>query len=210
MMTRPPQQPGYPMAGWDGQIDLGTQSPGQLQGTGELPQWESPPPEPKRNGWKAGVVGGVVFALLVGIGVVGFRLLAVGGAEVEAGECIHLTDARTGSVEYETVACGSEESDYRVARVVNGSTDCGADYDVVGRSGAYQLCLINDVKTGDCLSTGGPDEFLVKVACDAPRADLEVTAVADTASTDGHECSMHGENYWVYHEEELTICVART
>ncbi|KAA5829487.1 hypothetical protein ABT337_31020 [Saccharopolyspora hirsuta] len=224
-MTQPPQFGQQPQWGPPPQQQWGQQQPvpaGPPQGypAGPPPQQMppqggfpgGPPPQmppqggAPQQGGAAKKVLGMVGTLVLGIvGVVVVALLrSVDGGGIAVGECVDVTNPSTTRPEWDKAACGSAESDFKVAKQLDGSGSCGDDYDSLEKRGDYVMCMVPDVKTGDCLTAPMLD-ISTKVPCSDPDAAQQVTAVANNTSGDA-ACTEDSEKYLTWNEPPLTMC----
>ncbi|MER7083859.1 LppU/SCO3897 family protein [Saccharopolyspora kobensis] len=198
-----PQQPPVPAPGYPQQQQI----PPQGYPGGPPPQGYPGGPAPQKSGVGKKILG-VVGTL--GLGIVGVVVLAllrsVDGGGIAVGECVDITSPSMARADWETAACGTSKSDFKVAKQLDGRASCGDDYDSAERPGDYVLCLVPDVAVGDC-RTDSPTELQVKVPCTDPDAKHRITAVADNASGPP-ECAEGDPDqyYMVWNEPALTIC----
>ncbi|MFB9569489.1 LppU/SCO3897 family protein [Saccharopolyspora hordei] len=165
-----------------------------------------PPQAPKGNGVVQkvlGLVGTVVVGIIVVVVVALLRTVDGGGIAV--GECIDLTNPSTTAPEWETAPCGSPQSDFKVAKQLDGMKSCGSDYDSLTKSGDYTMCMVPDVSVGDCLTAPALD-ISTKVPCSDPDAAQQVTTAVNNSSGEA-ACREDSEQYLTWDEPPLTVCV---
>ncbi|GAA2819667.1 LppU/SCO3897 family protein [Saccharopolyspora taberi] len=204
-----PQQPGYPPPG---QVP-----PGQVPPGGQVPpqgQFGPPPPAPQKKSSAGKIISGIAGVFVLGLVLLFIRLGAgaVGSSAPEAGECLNITDASMSSPDWESEPCGSAKSDFVVAKSLSGSESCGDEYSSVSqtrrRGSGYTLCLVPDVKVGDCMKTPLAVGIEEKVACGEPGATEEVTGVASSPAGES-ECTGDYDVYATFTEPApgRTICM---
>ncbi|MER7016040.1 hypothetical protein ABT324_31810 [Saccharopolyspora sp. NPDC000359] len=200
----PPQQ-GYPQQAYPQQPPMQQPVPQQGWQGGPPPGYPAgPPPQQQGGGGKKalGWVGTVVLAIVVVGG--GALIRSFDGGGIAVGECVDVTNPSTTRPEWDKVACGSTESDYKVAKQLDGHATCSSDYDSLEKRGDYVMCLVPDVEVGDCLTAPMLD-LSTKVSCSDPDAAQEVTTVANNTSGDA-ACTDDSEKYLTWNEPPLTMC----
>ncbi|MER5389783.1 hypothetical protein [Saccharopolyspora sp. NPDC002686] len=203
-----PQQP-MPQQGWAPQQPVQQMPPqGGYPGGPPLQGGFGPPPMPPPQKSSASTLK---VLKLVGTVVLGIVLLVVGlivrsmdGGGIAEGECVNVTNASTVRPQWESAPCGSQESDYKVAEQHDGRANCGEEYASVEKRGDYALCMVPDLKVGDC--TDDPiTGIAVKISCSAPDASLEVTTVVNDSRGDP-ACTDEADQYQAWNKPPLTIC----
>ncbi|CAL99896.1 hypothetical protein A8924_0950 [Saccharopolyspora erythraea NRRL 2338] len=193
-----------------GQVPPG-QVPPQGQGFGPPPV----PPQPSKGGGgalAAKIISGVVALAVVGLILLGINMVSGSGAP-EAGECLNLTNNSTVNPDWEVAPCGSADSDFVIAKQLGGSESCGEDFSEVSKSGrrtsGYTLCLVPDVKAGDCMNIPQYMGLEEKVACGDADANMEILSVENSTAGES-ACDYDQEfQYIVYNEPApgRTICM---
>ncbi|MGK2879916.1 MAG: LppU family putative lipoprotein [Mycobacterium sp.] len=149
----------------------------------------------------------VAFLVIGGVAACAF---AGSAADLQVGDCLRF-GGTPDLPEVETVACGSEESSYRVVQKVADSAQCPADVDSYFSMSAGDtsttVCMDIDWVVGECMAidTEG-DSDPRRVYCydssveGKQRAYEILTGVADV-----DECT-NGEGY-AYDQRNFTVCV---
>ncbi|GAB2746489.1 LppU/SCO3897 family protein [Amycolatopsis magusensis] len=182
--------------------------PGQPDGGFGAP----PPPAPKKN--KAlGLllkIGVPVLVVLVA-GVIGILNFVDSPATSNVGDCLNVTQFNS-TTEPTKADCASPEANLRIGAKLDGSSGaCPAggtydEYTVSGR-GSYKLCLVLNVKQGECVANFSAGETGYKrVPCTDPSAEVEFLKVAegvvDEALCEGTEA----EKVLTYPQPATTLC----
>ncbi|MGW1677623.1 LppU/SCO3897 family protein [Saccharopolyspora sp. NPDC002376] len=207
-----PQQP-MPPQGWAPQQPMQQPMPPQGGYPGgpppQLPQggFGPPPmPPPQKSSASTMKVLKIVGTVVLGIVVIGGGALLknIDGGGIPVGDCVDITNASTTRLKWDTATCGTPESDYKVAEQHDGRATCADEYASVEKRGDYVLCMVPDVKVGDC--TDDPiSSIAVKLECSDPKAELEVTTVVND-STGDPACTDDADHYQSWNEPALTVC----
>jgi hypothetical protein len=139
----------------------------------------------------------------------------------EPGDCVR-TKGEEPDVDAWTVECAEPRAIWKVAAVVDDSADCPrGDYDEIWGSDpqpGFRLCLMLNVRAGDCFSTGSePLSFsrmsdMTSVACSSPDRGLEIVRVVRgraeaSACTNSRPSSDQKPSAIVYSQPARTLCV---
>ncbi|WP_245191930.1 LppU/SCO3897 family protein [Amycolatopsis azurea] len=174
-------------------------APGGQMPVGQ-PDAFGPPPGGQPTAPKRSKFGWLRFAIPVLVVVIGGGLFlfnyVTGTGSAQAGDCLSVTEFSKAADDPKKIDCGAPEANVKIGARVGGSESCpeGA-YDTISMTGrmSYKLCMIVNVKQGDCLKgfmseTAGYQ----KVSCTDPAKDAEVVKVAttaDKASCEGTEAT---------------------
>jgi hypothetical protein len=167
----PPGQPYGPPPGQPGAFP----PPGAAYG----PSPGTPVQPPKKRLWlRIGIVVVIVAAIVVVV------VVATKGSPDNAavGDCLNVKEF-TSSSEPSKVACTDPSANVKIgARLEDGSASCPqGDYDQysVTGSASYKLCLIPNVKEGDCYTntTNSTTEGYKQVDCTDPSAETKVVKI---------------------------------
>ena len=153
------------------------------------------------------VVGAVVLAVL-GLGAYFVVNAGKGAIAAGQGDCVKVVSAADAKTEL--VDCGAPEAVYRVAKRLGSSSGmCPTGEYSELTSGSVKLCLMLNLKEGDCLSTSsaGRNQTHQRVPCD-PAAEYRVLKVI-TGSMDSTLCAP-GNVVASYSEPPATICMSVT
>ncbi|OXM53585.1 hypothetical protein CFP75_06685 [Amycolatopsis alba DSM 44262] len=173
-----------------------------------------PPPGGQPTAPKRSKIGWLRFAIPVLVVVIGGGLFLynhfTGTGSAQAGECLSVTEFSRTADEPKKADCGAQEANVKIGARVAGDESCPeGDYDTISMSGrmSYKLCLVVNVKQGDCLKgylskTAGYQ----KVSCTDPAKDAEmvkVAAVSDQATCEGTEAT----GVATYSTPPTTLCI---
>jgi hypothetical protein len=150
------------------------------------------------------ILGAVV---LVAIGLVAYFLLNrdKGAIAAAQGDCIKVVSAADAKTE--RADCGAPEAVYLVAKKLDSTSGmCPVGEYSELTSGSAKLCLMLNVKVGDCLTTtsAGQNQTHQRVACEA--ADYRVLKVI--TSKVGSAACEQGNVVASYTEPPTTICLS--
>jgi len=171
-------------------------APGQDPGTNPygLPLYPGPPPAPPGKKLGAAAIVGIVFAVLVSLGVgslaaVGFFRVVESVAVPKVGDCLHITADSSENSDFEKLPCQDRRAMYLVEQRTNGSSACaGADYTRFriydDKSDRLTLCLVLNVTSGDCLGSVEDLVDIAKVGCTSGQAQAKVVVHAGVADED--------------------------
>lgn len=151
----------------------------------------------------------LVAALLASGGITACSFVA-GAADMRAGDCLRFVGP-VDVPEVEKVACGSDESSYKVVETVANSEECPADVDsyfsLTSGDITKTVCMDVDWVVGECMAIDPEgDSDPTRVYCydssvdDKQRASEILDGVADV-----DQCRS-GVGY-AYEERRFTVCV---
>ncbi len=191
-----------PQPGPGGQLPVG-----QPDAFGQPPVGQPIPPKRSKLAWLKFAIPILVVVLSAGAFAVNY-LTGTDGAKV--GECLTVTEFKSGADEPKKIDCGAEEANVKIAARVEGEAACPeGDYDSISMTGrmSYKLCLTVNAKQGDCLTGYKSDTAgYKKVPCTDPAKDAELVKVADAmdeAVCEGTEAT-HVQKYST---PPTTICI---
>jgi hypothetical protein len=130
---------------------------------------------------------------------------SAGGAAV--GDCVRITSVNEANADVVGVGCADRAAMFTVGkRLTNSNESCPTEnYQKGGVGGDYKLCLVPNLKEGECFAglDAGPDK-LVRADCGS-QAQLKVTKViagrADETACGTEDFPM------VYPEPQTTFCL---
>lgn len=128
-----------------------------------------------------------------------------GGASV--GDCVRITSVKEANADVVGVGCADRAAMFMVGkRLTNSGETCPTEnYQKAGVGGDYKLCLVPNLKEGECFAglDAGPDK-LVRADCGG-QAELKVTKVIPGKSD---ESACGTEDFpMVYPEPLTTFCL---
>ncbi|WP_228688243.1 LppU/SCO3897 family protein [Amycolatopsis keratiniphila] len=154
------------------------------------------------------------FAIPVLVVVIGGGLFLfnhfTGTGSAQAGDCLSVTEFSRAADDPKQIDCGAPEANVKVAARVGGGESCPeGGYDSVSMSGriSYKLCLMPNVKQGDCLKgyisqTAGYQ----KVSCTDPAKDAELVKIANV-SDEGTCEGTEAKRVATYSTPPTTYCI---
>ncbi|GAB3716216.1 hypothetical protein GCM10027598_25770 [Amycolatopsis oliviviridis] len=163
---------------------------------------------PKRSklGWLRFAIP--VLVVVIGGGLFLFNYVT-GTGSAQAGDCLSVTEFSKAADDPKKIDCGAPEANVKIGARVGGSESCPeGDYDTISMTGrmSYKLCMVINVKQGDCLKGFNSETAgYQKVSCTDPAKDAEVVKVAsaaDKASCEGTEATKVA----VYSTPPTTLC----
>jgi hypothetical protein len=206
----PPQ--GQPAAGQPGQYGP---PPGQYPPPPGQPGFPPAPPVPPKKSKALWIRLAIVAVIVVVGGTLAIISFAKSPASSNAGDCLTITEFTTGGDDPVKADCGDPKANVKIAAKLDGASDAcpggtqaGYDtYSVSGRS-SYKLCLMMNVKEGDCLTDfTSKTKGYMKVACTDPAKDGELVKVVP-GQADKSLCEGTEANYAVaYPEPATTMCI---
>ncbi|MER6665481.1 hypothetical protein ABT256_13135 [Amycolatopsis japonica] len=162
---------------------------------------------------KKSKLGWLRFAIPVLVVVIGGGLFLfnhfTGTGSAQAGDCLSVTEFSRTADDPKKIDCGAPEANVKIGARVGGSESCPeGDYDTISMTGriSYKLCLVINVKQGDCLKGfNSQTAGYQKVSCTDSAKDAEVVKVANAAdkvSCEGTEATKAA----VYSTPPTTLC----
>ena len=154
----------------------------------------------------------IAAAGLVVVGVVVFAVLSLTGGSTPSGgaavgDCVKITSVKDANADVAGISCGDKAAMFRVGKqLTNSDESCPTeDYQKGGVGGDYKLCLVPNLREGECLTglDAGPDK-LSRTDCGS-KADLKVTKVV-TGKVDETACGQT-DFPMIYPEPATTFCL---
>ncbi|WP_027928497.1 LppU/SCO3897 family protein [Amycolatopsis benzoatilytica] len=202
----------YPGQPYPGQPNGGPQ-PGQppFDGQPVPPPGQTVFPAPAPKSKMRFVRLGLVLLLVIGGIVAGIVSFTTSPDYANAGECLKITEFKQGA-NPDKVDCGDPSANVKIGVRVEGKSDtCPAgNYDRYQVSGGkdYLLCLMLNVKQGDCLKNVKSDTAgYQKVSCTDPAAEAEILKVIDGKADEQACAGTDASGGLTYAEPKTTICV---
>ncbi|RLK59715.1 LppU/SCO3897 family protein [Actinokineospora cianjurensis] len=224
----PQQGPGTPPGGqpYPQQQGPGTPPGGQPQpGFGQAPPpphgqqpvgFPAAPPQvdqpAKRGGGKKVLLIVVLVIAVIGVGLAAWGYLTKDAATASVGDCIKVNDDSSDNADVEKIDCADQAAVFKVGKKLDsGSATCPTDSDYLeyeekssrGGSGGFSLCLVFNVKKGECLTDLESPAKTKKVTCGSHQ--VEIIDVLDGKS-DKEACPAEANLPFAYKEPVLTIC----
>lgn len=179
---------------------------GQPDAFGPPPTGQPVAPKRSKLAWLKFAIPVLVVVLSAGAFAVNY-FTGTDGAKV--GDCLAVSEF-TSKADPKQADCAGAEANVKVAAKVDSSAGCPeGSYDEYSQSGriAYKLCLMVNVKQGDCLANfASQSAGYKKVPCTDPAKDAEFVKVvdgqADKAQCEGTEAT----NVITYSTPPTTMC----
>ncbi|GAA3026757.1 LppU/SCO3897 family protein [Actinokineospora globicatena] len=154
----------------------------------------------------------VLLVAVVGIGIAAFAYFTKSAATASVGDCIKVNKDTSDDADVEKIDCASQEAVFKVGKKLDsGAATCPSESDYLeyeessrrGNSGGFSLCLVLNVKKGDCLSDLDSPAKTKKIACGTHQ--IEILDVVD-GKVDEAACGEDANLNFKYDEPKLTIC----
>lgn len=207
MSVPPPPVPGQQPAGQPGPY-----GPPPVGAPAQFDAGPGQPPKKRRLFLKIGLPILIVVVLgAIGLGVVVFQALKDSPFTAQAGDCMNIIEFKPidASNMPKQIDCGDPSANVKVAaRMDSDTAKCpGEGYEELTLlKPSAKLCMIINVKTGDCVANFGTnDKGYKKVACTDPTAEVEfvkVDSVNDQNTCEGTEA----EQVVAYPTPPTTLC----
>ncbi|WP_370944601.1 hypothetical protein AB5J62_36565 [Amycolatopsis sp. cg5] len=206
MSVPPPPAPGQQPVGQPG--PYGPPPGGAPVQFGEPAQ----PPKKRRLFLKIGLPIIIVLVLgAVGIAVVAFQALKDTPFLAQAGDCMNISEFKQidSSNMPHKLDCGDPAANVKVAVRLDSSTaQCPAQgyEELTLLKPSAKLCMIINVKTGDCVANFGTgDKGYKKVACTDPTAEVEFVKVEPAVNENVCE-GTEGDKFVTYPTPPTSLC----
>ncbi|MBM7771572.1 hypothetical protein JOD54_001776 [Actinokineospora baliensis] len=227
----PPQGPGTPPGGQQ----YPPQGPGTPPGGQQLPPQpgfgQAPPPphgqqpvgfpaappqadQPAKKSNKKLIRVGILLVLVVAVGIFAFIQFNKSAASAAVGDCIKVNNDSSSDADVEKIDCGTPEAVFKVGKKLDsGSATCPSDSDYLeyeetsrrGGGGGFSLCLVLNVKKGECLTGLDKPASAKKVTCGSH--EFEVLDVVDGQSEATACDAVEGTNDgYRYNEPKFVVC----
>ena len=175
----------------------------------DLPPVDDEPEPARRHALRTWLIVGVVGLVLGAAVFVVFKVLTNDPAvKAEPGDCIKVNSVTDTKADVERIDCADRIAVLKVAKKLGNDTDqcpTGAysKYKQSGRGTHFTLCLMLNVKEGDCLSDLAQPAKVARVDC--AGAETKIAKVIPGKSDDG---ACEGETApLVYPEPPTTLCL---
>ena len=147
--------------------------------------------------------------VVIGVGVAAAVYFSRGkSSNANPGDCIKVNSATEESADVVKIDCNNLEAVFKVAKKLgNGSDKCPTEQYVKysERGGNVALCLMQNVKEGDCFANFETTSRIVRVDCG--NADVKIAKVV-TGKVDEAACDQAGIPY-SYPEPPTTFCLGQ-
>jgi hypothetical protein len=153
----------------------------------------------------------VVAALGLGsLGAMSFYWLDRSGPPSN-GDCLYLTREGAGKLAYHRVACSAGNATYQVENARRGAVACASGDYVrfrLGSGSGQTLCLVLNVKAGDCLRDVDDESTIGKVSCTDPTARERVEILSGFGRDD--KCEGADKVLTYAGPPSRTVCLIKT
>lgn len=163
-----------------------------LYGQPAMPPVPSTPPKKRKVGKWVTIIVSIVGVLLLGLVGLAFVGYMVGGAHnAEPGDCLHIEDFADRRERPTVLDCSDEKATLKVGvRLEDGGSCPDGDYDEIAYEEGARLCLMLNVKEGDCLANFySPTKGYEKVACTDPKADISIMKIVEGTDDAEQACA---------------------